>query len=223
MRYWLLAAAGFLTTASAPAFATIHTLDFSGNICHSTSDPGPCFSAVTNTPISQSYGDDATIDISHRGLSTAGATTTDYLIWDGSAGNLTNVAYTLGDLGEIGFAPASGYEVSLTSFDIACGNTSCAALAYEVLTANGDLITRGSGLVPTGATHVSFQPDTAYFDQAIVLRWNSPLDLEIDNVVFDVRQSAAPVPEPASWAMMLGGFGLIGSAMRRRRAEAALT
>ena len=28
---------------------------------------------------------------------------------------------------------------------------------------------------------------------------------------------AAAVPEPASWAMMLGGFGLIGGAMRRRR------
>ena len=24
-------------------------------------------------------------------------------------------------------------------------------------------------------------------------------------------------PEPASWALMLGGFGLVGSAMRRRR------
>jgi len=27
------------------------------------------------------------------------------------------------------------------------------------------------------------------------------------------------VPEPASWAMMLGGFGLVGGAMRRRRAS----
>jgi hypothetical protein len=25
------------------------------------------------------------------------------------------------------------------------------------------------------------------------------------------------VPEPASWALMLGGFGLVGGAMRRRR------
>jgi hypothetical protein len=25
------------------------------------------------------------------------------------------------------------------------------------------------------------------------------------------------VPEPASWALMIGGFGLIGAAMRRRR------
>jgi hypothetical protein len=29
----------------------------------------------------------------------------------------------------------------------------------------------------------------------------------------------ASAPEPASWAMMLGGFGLIGGAMRRRRTQ----
>jgi hypothetical protein len=29
--------------------------------------------------------------------------------------------------------------------------------------------------------------------------------------------SAAAVPEAATWAMMLGGFGMIGAAMRRRR------
>ena len=32
-----------------------------------------------------------------------------------------------------------------------------------------------------------------------------------------VIEPAAAVPEPASWAMMLGGFGLLGCAMRRRR------
>ncbi|MBB5687843.1 PEPxxWA-CTERM sorting domain-containing protein [Sphingobium boeckii] len=29
--------------------------------------------------------------------------------------------------------------------------------------------------------------------------------------------TAGPVPEPATWAMMLTGFGAVGSAMRRRR------
>ncbi|MDO6413158.1 PEPxxWA-CTERM sorting domain-containing protein [Sphingomonas sp. BIUV-7] len=29
--------------------------------------------------------------------------------------------------------------------------------------------------------------------------------------------SGSPVPEPASWAMMVGGFGLLGATMRRRR------
>jgi hypothetical protein len=28
--------------------------------------------------------------------------------------------------------------------------------------------------------------------------------------------STAPVPEPAAWAMMIAGFGLVGAAMRRR-------
>lgn len=32
---------------------------------------------------------------------------------------------------------------------------------------------------------------------------------------------APPVPEPASWAMMIGGFALIGSMMRRQRVSAA--
>jgi len=30
------------------------------------------------------------------------------------------------------------------------------------------------------------------------------------------------VPEPATWAMMLGGFGLIGAAMRRRRTDVSV-
>jgi hypothetical protein len=31
--------------------------------------------------------------------------------------------------------------------------------------------------------------------------------------------TVASVPEPASWALMLGGFGLVGSALRRRRVQ----
>jgi hypothetical protein len=34
-----------------------------------------------------------------------------------------------------------------------------------------------------------------------------------DNVSLDVT----PVPEPAAWGMLIGGFGLAGAAMRRRR------
>lgn len=32
----------------------------------------------------------------------------------------------------------------------------------------------------------------------------------------DVRLTGAGIPEPAAWAMMLAGFGLVGSAMRRK-------
>ena len=41
----------------------------------------------------------------------------------------------------------------------------------------------------------------------------------IDNL--NAVVSATPgVPEPASWALMIGGFGLVGSALRRRRVAA---
>lgn len=34
---------------------------------------------------------------------------------------------------------------------------------------------------------------------------------------FEVDNLAVGVPEPAAWAMMLGGFGVLGGALRRRR------
>ncbi|MDB5453794.1 MAG: hypothetical protein JWO33_2372, partial [Caulobacteraceae bacterium] len=40
-----------------------------------------------------------------------------------------------------------------------------------------------------------------------------------DNVSLDV----AAVPEPATWAMMIAGFGMIGGAMRHRRRTPAAT
>ena len=40
-----------------------------------------------------------------------------------------------------------------------------------------------------------------------------------DNLVLDITPGT--VPEPASWALMIGGFGLVGAALRRRRATFA--
>ena len=45
--------------------------------------------------------------------------------------------------------------------------------------------------------------------------------LHIDISHIDVNVPAAPAPEPSSWAMMLGGFGLVGGAMRRRKTTIA--
>lgn len=39
----------------------------------------------------------------------------------------------------------------------------------------------------------------------------------------DFINAATAVPEPASWAMMIGGFGLVGASMRRRRVATAVT
>ena len=42
-------------------------------------------------------------------------------------------------------------------------------------------------------------------------------DFVIDRVY--VTSTSSLVPEPASWAMMVGGFGLMGAALRRKRAN----
>jgi hypothetical protein len=39
----------------------------------------------------------------------------------------------------------------------------------------------------------------------------------LDRIAFDVMGYDTYVPEPATWAMMIAGFGFIGAAMRRRR------
>lgn len=44
-----------------------------------------------------------------------------------------------------------------------------------------------------------------------------------DFSVSAVRAPTPAVPEPATWAMMIGGFGLVGSALRRRAAQTVAT
>lgn len=45
------------------------------------------------------------------------------------------------------------------------------------------------------------------------------IGLVLDNVSLDI----SAVPEPASWAMMIAGFGLVGGALRTRRRETLAT
>ena len=46
--------------------------------------------------------------------------------------------------------------------------------------------------------------------------WTGPAGIGLDDVSLTATTGAPSVPEPASWALMIAGFGLVGSAMRRR-------
>lgn len=55
----------------------------------------------------------------------------------------------------------------------------------------------------------------------------SDVFVHFDNIIaggteykFDLNATSGAVPEPASWALMLGGFGMVGGAMRSRRKAA---
>ena len=64
---------------------------------------------------------------------------------------------------------------------------------------SGDTLAQGTGTLITGFLAVT--PDSA------------GLGPDIANI--------GAVPEPASWALLVAGFGLIGTAARRRRPHAA--
>jgi hypothetical protein len=59
---------------------------------------------------------------------------------------------------------------------------------------------------------VNITSDVAFYGLGFRSDSNS---FEADNIKFQ-----GAVPEPASWAMMVGGFGVLGSALRRRRKSA---
>lgn len=77
------------------------------------------------------------------------------------------------------------------------GGISIQPIAGGGITGFGPQIFSGSELDPT------IMPGTYELTD-----FNGPVTLVI----------SAAVPEPASWAMMIGGFGLIGFGMRRRKA-----
>jgi len=73
------------------------------------------------------------------------------------------------------------------------------------------------------STDGAYLPTTFAFDLAPVtaVRWKpvTGSGVQFDNVVL---ADAAAVPEPASWALMIGGFGMVGGAMRRRSGRRVL-
>lgn len=224
MRYLQLAAIAAFAAAAHPSAAATTTLDFSGAIC-GASGAESCSNSAT---IGQSYGDSAVLDVGYRSIvSSTNATYQNFLkYWSASYGDLSGVVWGGDDpttiRSEIKLTPIAGYEVALLSLDAGCylNRASCQTLDYDISSGSGTGIAAGSTatLFPG---HATLAVNSAYFSDGIFLRWGpDSYDVGLDNIVFDVRAIAPPsvggVPEPSSWALMIGGFGLVGGAMRRR-------
>ncbi|MGL4540913.1 MAG: PEPxxWA-CTERM sorting domain-containing protein [Polymorphobacter sp.] len=86
---------------------------------------------------------------------------------------------------------------------------------WSGLGGTGSLLGSGTFFSPPGA----FAPGSVAFSgtaKSITLSGTNGSDFGWDDVTF-----GAAVPEPASWALMIAGFGMVGAAMRRRKLATA--
>jgi hypothetical protein len=91
----------------------------------------------------------------------------------------------------------------VTGNDFRIGNFTYHDSRERAFAAAADFATRF--VVPAGGSEVSF-----YI-----------YDPKISDNVGGVSLAVAAIPEAATWAMMIAGFGLVGAALRRRRTVAA--
>ena len=115
------------------------------------------------------------------------------------------VSYTQGFHG-----PADRYNVT---FELSVGAGQSVSLLNYAFLAHDEGGTNAGDIVLANARGLALQaaPDVTGLTQAQLAT--------VQN--FNFGQVAA-VPEPATWAMMIGGFGFVGGAMRRRATRASL-
>jgi hypothetical protein len=102
------------------------------------------------------------------------------------------------------------------------GNLSTSFTGMSTMLTISDVIINGTSYgapTPTGSGQfftVNDLPLTAFFQNSLtVVGTISGSGTYSGNLTFQATPAA--VPEPATWAMFIGGFGLIGGAMRRRQ------
>ncbi|NJC33023.1 hypothetical protein GGR88_000497 [Sphingomonas jejuensis] len=148
----------------------------------------------------------------------------------------TPVAYGAGD-------PNAGTTPNVTALAYTpaaqTGNTADSQLYAIDSSGTNDVLARlanNTGVLTTvGATGVNFGPRDSFDIDSLGVGYAQDgrglyqVNLQTgafsflgqtDRSLFGLSAAPAAVPEPATWAMMIGGFGLVGSALRRRRSSA---
>lgn len=91
----------------------------------------------------------------------------------------------------------------------------------QTLTADNTKLAMGfSAGAPIKFTATGNSATLTFFD-ATPAGFGGPSNVILDAVSVTGQAGVAAVPEPASWALMMAGFGIVGSAVRRRRQSPA--
>ena len=148
-----------------------------------------------------------------------GALTGDFINFSSTQGNAAalpgNSSSQIAVLGGDSASLLVNRLVSAVSFDWGSVDT---YNTLNILTTSGNFTVTGNDLPPANGNRIDQGTNfrfTATFDSPTFLQSlefaSSSNSFEFDNV------GIAAVPEPATWAFMILGFGAIGGAMRRQR------
>jgi hypothetical protein len=107
----------------------------------------------------------------------------------------------------------------VTSYlQILAGSAAPGALTLSAFDINGLLLETAVGAGSTGPFTISrATADIAFFSIG------GSDTFGVQSVSLETPILSGAVPEPATWAMMIGGFGMVGGAMRRRRVSAKVS
>lgn len=134
---------------------------------------------------------------------------TQWIDWTFTTPVTMGAAYIWNHQSDGGLANNAGYDVTLfdlTLFD--ASNNILLALDNQLLAPNSAFAQRIDFSLISNVSRVRFDIEAVQ---------SSPDFTGLAEVAFDNQSFLAPaVPEPASWLMMITGFGLTGAAMRRR-------
>ncbi len=106
----------------------------------------------------------------------------------------------------------------LTDFTTAFSLQSCTTFACDTLVGPLLTFTKSVPTLPSGPAAFAYAADLTglsgqYFLYSVTAVNRGGPNPGLSELTF----TGAPVPEPATWAMMIGGFALAGAAMRRRK------
>jgi len=146
-------------------------------------------------------------------IATGGDVLFDLRSFAGAGNHITSVSAYLGSVDPYNFIDVLGIGAS---GNIDAGHPLLTIGGSDLLGDNGDWYSS----LTNGRLTISF--DASEHIGGLVFR-STGVAFEFDSIAvgtgrpLSAGQTPAAVPEPASWAMMLGGFGLVGGAMRARR------
>lgn len=198
------------------------------------SGPTTTICSVETTTTGNDYGSTPELAITYNRVTGDGRTANGrvnapnllFLIADGngvgsSFGSIDSVGNNDGRA-TITFTPTAGNQVSFAGFDFIDRNTAGRLAQFTLTDADGGVVFDFTS--PVLRTRTSYVANTGFFSGPLTLTVDGLSDRSpsFDNIALNTRLTpvvvppVGGVPEPAAWALMIAGFGLTGTAMRRR-------